>query len=156
MQMRTPATEAEWSAYYDLRWRVLRKPWGQPNGSEKDDLESLSRHLMIASDEGAPVAIGRLHFNSDTEAQIRFMAVEDGFRRQGLGSLVLQELEALAVTGGARAIVVNARDTAIGFYLKKGYAVEGDAPVLFEEVRHKRMRKDLPGNASIAPGGGEC
>ena len=35
-----PQTPKEFEAYYLLRYEVLRKPWKQPFGSEKDDMES--------------------------------------------------------------------------------------------------------------------
>ena len=36
-----PRTTQEWESYFDLRWRVLREPWGQARGSERDDLGDL-------------------------------------------------------------------------------------------------------------------
>ena len=70
---RSPRTPAEWENYFDLRWRVLRAPWNQPRGSEKDDRETDSEHLMIVGPDSSALAVGRLHFNTPTEAQVRFM-----------------------------------------------------------------------------------
>ena len=89
----SPQSEAEWDNYFDLRWRVLRAPWHQPRGSEKDGREAESEHLMIVGQDSSPVAVGRLHFNTPAEAQVRFMAVEPGLQGHGLGGAILQELE---------------------------------------------------------------
>ena len=40
-----PISGADWIKYFDLRWRVLRAPWDQPRGSERDDREDTSIHL---------------------------------------------------------------------------------------------------------------
>ena len=49
--IRRPETRDDYRAYYTLRYRVLREPWGQARGTEKDDYEPLSQHLMAVDDE---------------------------------------------------------------------------------------------------------
>ena len=139
----SPQTAAEWNDYFDLRWRVLRAPWQQPRGSEKDDLEAESQHLMIAGEDLRPLAIGRLHFNTPAEAQVRFMAVDPPAQGRGLGGKILRECERRARLGGAKSIVLNAREDAQQFYLKHGFTVVGPAPTIFDAVKHVRMRKEL-------------
>lgn len=140
----SPRSERDWERYFDLRWRVLRAPWEQPRGSEKDDHEKDGQHLMICDEHGAePLAIGRLHFNSRTEAQVRFMAVAPSAQGRGFGSVILHELERRARDAGANSIVLNAREDAQQFYDKHGFSVVGPAPTIFGAVKHVRMRKDL-------------
>jgi predicted GNAT family N-acyltransferase len=140
----SPVSELDWERYFDLRWRVLRAPWEQPRGSEKDDREDSSQHLMICDGQSMePLAIGRLHFNSPAEAQVRFMAVAPSARGRGLGGAILQELERRARSDGAGSIVLNARDDAQQFYAKHGFSVVGPAPTIFDAVKHVRMRKEL-------------
>ena len=80
--------------YYHLRWEILRKPWGQPEGSEiDDDLENKSIHLMICVENRKPIGVARLHFNNSKEAQIRYMAIDYDFQRKGIGTMLLRELE---------------------------------------------------------------
>jgi hypothetical protein len=86
LQIYEPKTQADFERYYDLRWRILRAPWNQPRGSEKDDLEDRSIHVMVCEGE-APIGIGRAHFNLPDEAQVRYMAVEDGQQGKGVGAL---------------------------------------------------------------------
>jgi GNAT superfamily N-acetyltransferase len=136
-----PQTEPEWSLYYDLRWRVLRAPWEQPRGSERDERDPESIHLLALDPVGNAVGAGRLHFNSPSEAQVRFMAVEEHQRGKGIGSVILRELERRAWARGASLVVLDARDSAVGFYARHGYEVLGAGLTLFGSVNHQRMRK---------------
>jgi ribosomal protein S18 acetylase RimI-like enzyme len=139
----SPSTEEEFERYYNLRWRMLRKPWDQPEGSEKDDKESSSIHIMVCDKENKIIGIGRAHFNSPDEAQVRFMAVEEGYQKQGIGSIVLTELERRIAEKGAKYIILNSRDTAIPFYKKHLYYEVKKTISLFGTIPHHRMRKDL-------------
>ena len=138
-----PKTPEEFEKYYNLRWRILRAPWNQPEGSEKDDKEETAMHVMVCESKGIPIGIGRVHFNSNDEAQIRYMAVEENHRRRGIGALVLEVLEKRAKEKGAKFIILNARDTAIKFYEKHGYKIVKQAHTLFGSIPHYEMRKDL-------------
>ena len=139
----SPRAEADWEKYFDLRWRVLRAPWGQQRGSEKDEREADSRHFMIIGPGEEALAVGRLHFNSRDEAQVRFMAVTPEMRGRGLGSAILRACEDAARTAGAGSIVLNAREDVVPFYARHGFVSIGPAETLFGVVRHVRMRKDL-------------
>jgi len=143
LNLTSPASDLDWERYFDLRWRVLRKPWNQPRGSERDELDQESFHLMLRSQSGAVVAIGRLHLNSPDEAQVRFMAVDESWRGRGLGSRILKGVEQQARTQAIKRLVLNAREVALDFYVKHGYRVEGSAETLFGKIRHVRMRKDI-------------
>jgi predicted GNAT family N-acyltransferase len=140
---RSPGTSAEWENYFDLRWRVLRAPWNQPRGSEKDERETDSEHVMIVGPDSSALAVGRLHFNNPAEAQVRFMAVDPEARGRGLGSLVLRECERRARAAGATSIVLNARDDVQGFYVRHGFVAIEPGETIFSVIKHVRMRKDL-------------
>ena len=86
---RSPSSPAEWDAYFDLRWRMLREPWSQPRGSERDSLDQSAFHLPIVDSDGSALACGRLHLNSPTEAQVRYMAVDENVQGRGYGSAIL-------------------------------------------------------------------
>jgi len=142
MDIRQPKTPKEFDAYYDLRWRVLREPWNQPRGSEKDELEDKSIHI-IAVDGGRVIGCGRVHLISPINAKIRFMAVEEEYREKGIGGKILSELEKRAKMKGANKIVLNARDIAVGFYEKYEYKVVGKGDTLFGSVPHFKMEKSF-------------
>ncbi len=148
MRLIEPSSADEYRRYYDLRWRILRAPWDQPRGSECDAQDAGSTHLMLVDDGGKPLAVGRLHFNTIREAQIRFMAVEVAQQRSGLGSRLLDALEHRAYALGASRIVLDARETALGFYRKQGYAVDGAGHTLFNRIAHVKMSKRFGGSTA--------
>ncbi len=141
--LRSPRSPDEWDAYFDLRWRILRQPWGQPRGSECDSLDDSAFHLLLLDSARKPLACGRLHFNAPDEAQVRFMAVDENARGRGYGSRILEGLEAEATRRGAQKLVLNARDNVTEFYAKHDYVVVGEAETLFGAIRHVRMAKSL-------------
>ncbi|CAM5208810.1 bifunctional GNAT family N-acetyltransferase/hotdog fold thioesterase [Alishewanella longhuensis] len=142
LQLKSPQTAAEWQAYYQLRWQVLRAPWHQPLGSEQDELEAQSVHLMLVADNGDIAAVGRLHCLDSSTAQVRYMAVAEAWQGQGAGAIILQGLEQQAVALGVKTVVLNARESAITFYAKQGYLVLAAAPSQFG-INHQRMQKSL-------------
>jgi len=142
MIIKQPQTKEEFAKYYHLRWKLLRKPWNQPEGSEKDELEDSAFHIMVCENDGTVVGVGRLHFNSEDESQIRYMAVEESYRGRGIGKIVLSKLEEAAKRAGAVRIVLNARETAVKFYEKAGYQVIKPAHTLFGSIKHFKMRKN--------------
>jgi len=142
IELREPTTERELELYYDLRWRILRERWTQVRESGRDEHEHEAYHLT-AWDGAELVGTGRLHFNSAEEAQVRYMAVEETYARQGIGSMVLKALEEEAQRRGAKRIILNARESALPFYRKHHYALMDQSGTLFDSIAHWRMRKDL-------------
>jgi N-acetylglutamate synthase-like GNAT family acetyltransferase len=140
IELREPKTADDYALYYDLRWRILRKPWTQDRESSKDEHESLAVHLMAWVDN-TMVGVGRLHFNAPEEAQIRYMAVEESYAGHGVGTVILKELEVRAKRAGATRIVANARENALSFYEKNGYRLIERADTLFESLVHWRIFK---------------
>ncbi len=98
---------------------------------------------MLCDSSRCPVAIGRLHFRSATEAQIRYMAVDQDFAGRGLGSRILRALESRACSAGASRLLLNARKGAVPFYLKHKYVAVGLGETLFGVIEHVRMEKNL-------------
>ena len=141
MEIRSPKSESEFVAYYELRWRVLRMPWGQPSGSERDELGAAATHVAGFDEVKRLVCVGRLHAVETGVGQFRYMAVEESLRGLGLGQAVLDELERLAKRQGISVIVLDARESAVGFYRRNGYEAVGEGHVLFDEVRHSKMKK---------------
>lgn len=138
-----PTSESDFNDYYRIRYEILRKPWNQPEKSTKDDTESTSIHLLAKDSSGKPVATGRLQFNSDKEAQIRSMAVIDECQGIGIGALLIKHLEKIAHEKKIRRIVLDARENAVEFYLHNGYRVVEPSYLLFGEIKHFKMQKEL-------------
>ena len=132
----------EWKNYFIFRWELLRKPLGMSKESLEDDLEDSSYHLMGIDDENNVIASGRVHFNDNNQAQIRYMAVKDNYKRKGIGSEIVTKLEDYASSKGAKKMVLNARENALSFYLSLGYSEKGRYKSE-TGIPHSKMEKDL-------------
>ena len=147
MKIIEPNSSAEFEQYYNLRYEVLRKPWLQPKGSEKDDGDKSSIHRMIIDESnGKAVAVGRLQFNTSEEAQIRYMAVSDNYQLKGYGNIIVKTLEDIALNKGIRNIILQARENALKFYWKNGYEIIEKSYLLFDEIQHWLMVKKITRN----------
>ena len=139
-----PQTPEEFKQYYSLRYEILRKPWGQPKGSERDNNDEISHHRMIIDEiTGNTIAVGRLQFNTKEEAQIRYMAVADEFQGKGLGSQITSALEDVARGKGIQRIILSARENALQFYKNNGYEIVKKTHLLFGEIQHWLMQKQI-------------
>lgn len=138
-----PQTAAEWDAYYDLRWKVLRAPWNLPKGSERDEMEDSCYHVMVVDNSGVVAGTGRLQLNSPELAQIRFMAVDLNLHGKGIGKKIMNALEAEARRLGAKSVFLQARELAVPFYLACGYEIIEKTFLLYDSIQHYSMKKSL-------------
>jgi N-acetylglutamate synthase-like GNAT family acetyltransferase len=142
LTIRIPATSKEWSQYYDLRFNVLREPWGQPKGSEILTDEDQADHAMaIDSDTQKIVGVARMQINTATQGQVRCVAVLPEVQGKGVGKLLMSYLEDVAQQKGIKEIVLDARENAVKFYLSIGYEIIGESYLLFGVIPHFKMRK---------------
>jgi predicted GNAT family N-acyltransferase len=141
--IKQPQTEEQFKHYYHLRWQQLRAPWNQPEGSEVDTIEDRCLHVMALDNNSKVIGVARLQFNSNNEAQIRYMAIDNSFQRQGIGRELVKTLEQYAKKTAHKNIVLDARETAVAFYKKIGYKVIKKSYLLFDEIQHFRMTKIL-------------
>ena len=140
-----PRTAAAWAAYYGLRYAVLRQPWQQPPGSETlpDDAAPGVTHALLADAHGAALAVGRLQPSAPGQGQVRMVAVAPAAQGQGLGQALMHHLEAQARAAGLREVVLHARQNAVPFYQRLGYAVHAPSYTLFGAIPHFLMTKTL-------------
>ena len=54
----------------------MRKPWNQPKGTEKDDSENSSFHLMALNDEMECIGVSRLQKNTREEEMLGLVNFE--------------------------------------------------------------------------------
>ena len=138
--IRTPQTSLEWESYYDLRYRILRKPWQQPRGSERNDGDDKAEHFAFFIQNDL-VGVGRLDFTYMNSSQIRFMAVDDKHQGKGIGKKLMMHMEELAQRKGCSETVLHAREIALPFYQKLGYHTIEKSHLLFDEIQHYLMSK---------------
>lgn len=139
----TPNTDEEFAKYFHFRWVMLRKPWNYPEGSEKDEYEQVGLHRMVTNADGEVIAIGRLHFNTPEEAQIRHIAVHPDYHGKGLGKLVVSALEGVARSQGIERIVTNSREVSTPFFKSCGFEVVGEATTELGQLKREQMVKKL-------------
>ena len=140
--LKQPESPEEFKSYFNLRWRILRAPWGEPEGSEVDEMEDQCFHIM-ATNNGHVMGVGRMQFNTEDEAQIRYMAVEKEYEGNGIGRMIVNTLEQQAREKNVGTVILDAREPAVGFYQKLGYKIEKKSYVLFNEIQHFRMTKKI-------------
>ncbi|MCC2547255.1 GNAT family N-acetyltransferase [Hymenobacter sp. BT175] len=145
MPVTSPRSAAELDACYQLRYAVLRQPWGQPPGSERapDDELPETVQAMYTADDGAVVGVARLHASGPGEAQVRYMAVHPDWQGRGVGQQLLHYLENQARQQGLHTCVLHSRESAVGFYERLGYSVVEPSHTLFGTIPHFLMRKAL-------------
>lgn len=141
--IREPQTPQEFEAYFLLRYEVLRKPWNQPPGSEKDTQEDSSIHIMACDEEQNILGVCRLQFNTATEAQLRFMGVKENTQGLGIGKKMILYAEEKAKEKGAEHMILQAREIAVEFYKKCGYSILEKSFLMWGEIQHYLMKKSL-------------
>ena len=142
IQIITPKTKSEIQTYYKIRFEELRKPWGQPLGSEKDLLEEECIHRMIKVCNDF-IGVARLQYNEKYQAQIRYMAIKKDYQKQGFGKVLILDIEKIARKDGIREIILQSREKAVKFYQSLNYNIEKKTHVLFNEIQHFLMKKIL-------------
>ena len=142
VEIRSPKSKEEWKKYDDFRWKVLRKPLKMSHIPLQDNFEEISIHLMGITLKQKVIACGRFHLNNPKQGQIRYMGVSKNYRRLGIGSKIVKELERLAMNHGANHILLNARNNIVDFYRSLNYEVVGPYTSNIQ-IPHSTMKKNL-------------
>lgn len=123
--IKSPKTREEFKAYYALRYRVLREPWGYPRGTEKDDYEPISEHFMAIDENGEVVGVVKLYEKNEGVGHVSHLAVAPENQHHGIGHLLLQTVEKRARERGFKIIGTTARTTAATYFERYGFRVVG-------------------------------
>ena len=134
-------TEAEMEAAMGVRFRVFVAEQAVPAEEELDDADATASHA-VAICQGQVVGTGRLVQQDDGDAQIGRMAVDQTWRRRGIGDQILRFLEEEARAQGMRRCVLHAQEYVKGFYAAHGYQEQGET-FLEVNIPHIEMRKEL-------------
>lgn len=131
----------EYNQMVDLRYNVLRKPLGLT--FTNDDLEKEKEDVLMGCfDEEKLEGCCLLTKAAEDALRLRQMAVADGLQGKGIGRVLMNFAENIARDMGNKKIKMHARKTAVGFYERLGYKINGSE---FEEVSipHYVMEKEL-------------
>ncbi len=131
-------------AYRDmvaLRYHVLREPLGLNYTPEQLSAEAGDTLLGIYTDTQLIGCLILTHLDAQT-VQMRQVAVAPSRQGQGTGRVLVTCAERLARQQGYTTMLLHARESAVPFYLRLGYAARG---AFFEEVGlpHVEMLKNL-------------
>jgi len=124
-----------------LREAILRKPLGLTVSHEELFDDAMRQHFCAVS-YGAVVGTVSLRPLDETTLHLKQMAVAEARRQERIGAQLLAHAEGWAAEAGFRLMVLHARIGAEGFYLRLGYALEGEP---FEEntIPHVKMTKHI-------------
>lgn len=142
--LKIPKTREDFKAYYALRYKVLREPWGHPKGTEKDDYEPISEHFM-AVDEATSEVLGviKLFEKSPGIGQVSHLAVATEHQHQGIGRFLIAAVEKTARENGYQRLGAMARVTATAYFERHGYHVAGLPAPHLGTTHVVWMEKDL-------------
>ena len=141
--IREPQNSSEFNKYYNLRWKILRKPLGQEIDLIKDELENKSYHLAALLDGENIIGVGRLHSLDNEKSQIRYMAVLKKYQKLSVCTKLLKGLELRAEIDNKKYIVLHARGSALNFYINNGYKIVEKSHLLFGKIQHYLIIKKI-------------
>ena len=136
-----PWQEAEADAFL-VRQIVFIHEQRVPAELELDEFDPSATHALAYQDRQC-IGTGRLVELGNGQAQIGRMAVLAQFRGTGIGKQILEKLVDLAISQGAKSIILHSQLTAIPFYEKLGFQAQGD---VYDEagIPHRNMILLLP------------
>ncbi len=131
----------EYQQMVTLRMDVLRKPLGlsfttEELAKEKEDI------LIGAFDEDKILACCLLTKIDNATIKLRQMAVHNNVQGKGIGASMMSFAETVARDKGYKKLMMHARNTAIGFYEKFDFKVNG-GEFIEVNVPHHVMEKKL-------------
>lgn len=143
--IKQPCCKEEFDEMYNLRWKILRNPWNQPKGSEKDEVDFCNERVFhfIAIINDRIIGTIRFHINNEHEGEIKYLAVHDKHRGQGIGKNLVDHIEWFAIGLGIPYIKLNTITTAQFLFERLNYQIIGEGPLLFNEEKQYQMGKNI-------------
>jgi GNAT superfamily N-acetyltransferase len=124
-ELRAVATPEDLAAMHDVRRATLFTP---DRGVVYDehhphDLNPANQCFLFWYEQ-KPIGVVRLDPRGEDAMVVRLVGILPQLQGQGHGRVLGRLVEAEARRRGARRLMLNARDTAVGFYEKTGWAPE--------------------------------
>ncbi len=123
-----------------LREEILRKPVGL--FFTKEELEKEKEYVHIAGFLGQEMCATAMLVPEGDEMKMQRVALKSSFQGKGIGSSLIRFCEKYAVKQGFKSIYCHARDTAVKFYQKNQYTLEG-GPFDEHGIPHIKMKKKI-------------
>lgn len=142
--IKSPVSREEFKAYYDLRYKVLREPWGLPRGTEKDDYEPISQHFTAEDDAtGELLGCVKLCEKEPGVSWVSHLAISEKHQRKGIGKLLLGHVEETARRQGYTRIGCLSRLNTTDYFERAGYNISGLPSNYFGTTQVVWMEKNL-------------
>ena len=141
VEVKLVETEAEMEAALAVRIRVFVAEQSVPAEEELDDEDATATHA-IAQHKGLVIGTGRLLIRAEGVCQIGRMAVDQPWRRRGVGGQLLLHLEQEARAQGMSQATLHAQVYVKSFYAAHGYLEHGEE-FLEAGILHIEMRKEI-------------
>lgn len=129
-----------WQAI-DLRRRILRWPLGL-DFKDEDLAKEFSETHIVAVQDGRVIGCLVMVPQNCSVVKMRQVAVETELQGQGIGAAMVKCSEEWARESSYSQIELNARDTAVKFYVGLDYTIVGE-PFVEVGIPHRKMVKSL-------------
>ena len=141
IEVKLVETEMEMEAALAVRIRVFVVEQSVPAEEELDDEDVMAIHA-IAQHNRLVIGTGRLLIRDEGICQIGRMAVDQAWRRRGVGRQLLLYLEMKARSQGMNQAMLHAQEYVKSFYAAQGYLEYSE---VFQEagIPHIEMRKQF-------------
>ena len=131
----------EYKQAIELRNRILRIPLGLKFSLADEQAEQDQLHFGAFRNETLIGSVSAVLLEKPA-AKIRQMAVERECQSTGIGRFLMKRVEEELRQRGVKSVQLHARKSAVGFYHKLGYTVEGDE-FLEVGIPHHLMTKRI-------------
>lgn len=125
----------------ELRDKLLRAPLGLSFSEEQLQAEADQWHFGML-DQQRLIACAVIVPLSEQHVKLRQMAVANAQQRSGIGTQLIAQIEATLAQRGIEQIELHAREIAVGFYERLGYAKQGDS-FIEVSIPHWKMTKSI-------------
>ncbi len=123
--IRATETWQQAGAYY-VRIQAMAKKHHITLRQEFDEHDGPGTKYIVVTEDDFPIATARMYPLDGGSVMIGRVVVLPEYRRQGIGTKVVQACEAWAAELGFGKAVVESRDNKIEFYQQMGYAIRGE------------------------------
>jgi [ribosomal protein S5]-alanine N-acetyltransferase len=107
----------------DLRHKVLRPGLARESAIFDGDAKAVHLAAMKMGKIAGCASILTNTFENESACQLRGMAVDPRYQKQGIGRLLLAEVERIAAEKRVKLLWANCRVPAVEFYRKLGWSV---------------------------------
>ena len=124
-ELRPVKTAEDWAVLHAMRRRTLFTP---DRGVVYDEHHphdmNPANQCFLLEFGGEPIGVARLDPRGQNEAVVRLVGILPEAQGQGHGRVLGELIEAEARRRGVSKLVLNSRDSAVGFYEKSGWRAE--------------------------------